>query len=376
MGLSIADIDKWNPDSLDAVGTASKTRADAASQASSRLGNLSAFESWQGSSASAARQRTNVEADGLDQHSRDAAAVASAAKTAANEVRQTKNQLNDLRSTLGQYGITVDAKSSRAVPPANLSSLPAATRKLVQDLTHTAQQSLDKIRQSADHADALLAEALQKQAGPRSKEPTDKADDSPGNKPDLLMDDKGWQYPWDPPPPADSAPGGGRWDIDPQPYPSGPGGGPPVGPFTPPTPWHRDIKPPIEGGPTGYQDVVGKTPNGWGVDPSWRMQENYKFRLTGETFNGAPDHTRWVQRDGKWYQAKWVDYNFEAEHVRRGVSSTGFFTPNFGLGEWHPIDIKDIYRAQADNPRLTMYVPTPSGGQVVLNPKRPGVSAP
>lgn len=106
------------------------------------------------------------------------------------------------------------------------------------------------------------------------------------------------------------------------------------------------------------------------------MQENYKFRLAGETFNGAPDHVRWVQRDGNWYQAKWVDYNFEAEHMRRGVSGTGFFTPNFGMNEWHPIDIKDIYRAQADNPRLTMYIPNPFGGQVVLDNKHPTVSAP
>lgn len=108
----------------------------------------------------------------------------------------------------------------------------------------------------------------------------------------------------------------------------------------------------------------------------WRMQENYKFRLTGETFNGKPDHIRWVQRDGNWYQAKWIDYNYEAEHMRRGVSGTGFFTPNFGMNEWHPIDIKDIYKAQAHNPRLTMYLPTPDGGQFVLDPKRPMATAP
>ncbi|WP_155924873.1 hypothetical protein [Mycolicibacterium sp. CBMA 234] len=82
-----------------------------------------------------------------------------------------------------------------------------------------------------------------------------------------------------------------------------------------------------------------------------------------------------LQRDGKWYQAKWVDYNFEAEHVYRAVSGTGIVSPNFGTGEWKPIGIKDIYRAQADNPRLTMYVPTPSGGQIVLDPKRPGLTA-
>jgi hypothetical protein len=375
MGLSIADVDKWNPESLNAVGAASAARAGAASQATSALGGLSAFSSWHGDGAAAAQQRTQVHANGIEQHGLAASAVATAANTAANEVRQAKLQLENLRSTLGHYGITVDANGSRAVPPTNLSSLPEATRKLVQDVTKSAQETLDRIREAADRVDTHLADALKEQGGPRPAKPTDEPAEVPNDKPDRLVGDPGWKYPWDPPPPSDSAPGGGRWDVDPQPYPSGPGGGPPTGPFTSPKPWHRDIKPPIVGGPTAYQDVVGSLPNGWGVNPSMKMQENYRFRMTGETFNGAPDHTRWVQRDGNWYQAKWVDYNFEAEHVYRGVSGTGFFTPNFGLGEWNPIGIKDIYRAQADNPRLTMYVPTPSGGQIVLDPKRPGLKA-
>jgi DNA-binding transcriptional regulator YbjK len=97
----------------------------------------------------------------LDGHGREASAVATAAKTAANEVRQVKSQLSELRSTLGQYGITVDAYGSRVVPPTNLSSLPPALRTLVQGVTRAGQQSLDQIRQAADHADGLLAGACQ-----------------------------------------------------------------------------------------------------------------------------------------------------------------------------------------------------------------------
>jgi hypothetical protein len=173
MGLSIADIDKWNPESLSAVGAAGASRAGAASAASSSLGGLSAFESWQGQGAAAAEQKTQVHANGLAQHGQGASAVATAANRAANEVRQIKSQLTDLRSTLGQYGITVDAKGSRIVPPTNLSSLPAQTRKMVQDLSKTGQQALDRIRQAADSADDLLANALKpkddKKDGPKVK---------------------------------------------------------------------------------------------------------------------------------------------------------------------------------------------------------------
>jgi hypothetical protein len=160
MGLSIADIDRWNPESIDAVGTASAARADAASQAGSRLKDLSAFKSWQGAAADAAQARTQVLAVGLDQHAQAVSTVVKAANTAADEVRQIKNQLNELRSTLGRYGIIVDPSGSRAVPPPNLSSMSPANAKLVQEMTTIGQQGLDKIRQAADLADNYLAGAL------------------------------------------------------------------------------------------------------------------------------------------------------------------------------------------------------------------------
>jgi hypothetical protein len=160
MGLSIADIDGWNPESISAVGAASAGRANAAAQASSRLNGLSAFGSWQGDGANAAQSRTFMLAEGLDRHGQDVSTVATAANTAANEVRQIKSQLGTLRSSLGQYGIIVDANGSRVVPPPNLSSMSAANRNLVQDMTVVGQQGLDKIRQAADLADTYLASAI------------------------------------------------------------------------------------------------------------------------------------------------------------------------------------------------------------------------
>ncbi|MGE2726070.1 hypothetical protein [Mycolicibacterium pulveris] len=169
MGLSIADIDTWNPESISAVGTASAGRADAAAQANARLKNLSAFKSWQGTASDAAQTHTRILAFGLAQHSQAASKVGRAANTAANEVRQIKSQLNELRVTLGQYGITVDANGSRTVPPANLSAMSPANRELVLSMTTIGQQSLDRIRQAADLADTHLAEAL-KTKGAESKQ--------------------------------------------------------------------------------------------------------------------------------------------------------------------------------------------------------------
>ncbi|MEB3064183.1 DUF4226 domain-containing protein [[Mycobacterium] zoologicum] len=177
--------------------------------------------------------------------------------------------------------------------------------------------------------------------------------------------DQAWRYPWEPPPPADSAPGGGRWDIEgQQAYPAGPGGGPPLGPVALPRPSHREIAP-VTGASSGLQEVVAPQPNGWGVQPAWTLQEAYRFRVVGESFNGSPSHLRWVQRDGQWYQAKWIDYNFEAEHVRALVphnDAEGYGPKPWGINKWNPVGINDIYKLQIGNPRLTLSLPTPGGG--------------
>lgn len=184
--------------------------------------------------------------------------------------------------------------------------------------------------------------------------------------------DEPWTYPFDPPPPSDSAPGGGRWEFG-QGYPPGPGGGPPMGPMQIPQPWRRTIEPPVVGPTSGLKDVVVPPPNGWGEVPPIVLQEAYRFRVVGETFTNTDGHVRWVQREGSWYSAQWVDYAFEAEHVGQ---ATGKISVPYGFNSWEPIGIQEIYGLQVDNPRLTLYLPSPTGGVLELDPNRPGVSAP
>lgn len=198
-----------------------------------------------------------------------------------------------------------------------------------------------------------------------------------GAEDDILKVRENDSEPWNdafgpPPPPPDSAPGGGRWDYG-QGYPPGPTGGPPVGPIAAPQPWHRKVEPPVVGGTSGLKDVVAPPPNGWGEVPPLVLQEAYRFRVVGEGFNNAEGHSRWVQRDGLWHQAQWVGYELEAEHVRQ---ATGKISVPWGFNDWQPIEIKDIYRLQVENPRLTLYVPSPDGGVLKLDPMRPGASLP
>ena len=107
------------------------------------------------------------------------------------------------------------------------------------------------------------------------------------------------------------------------------------------------------------------------------MQEEHRFRLVGEGFNGASDHVRWVQRGGQWYQETWIGYEFEDEHVQVMVphnSGSGLGMKPWGQNEWNPIDIKDIYKLQVENPRLPLYLPTPDGGRFEIPTNRPFMS--
>ncbi|ORW68399.1 hypothetical protein AWC24_07940 [Mycolicibacter senuensis] len=260
----------------------------------------------------------------------------------------------------------------------------AKTREIHQVIADGAADSRDR----ADKLQALSGR-YSVSGGPPLAPPRAPDDDSdrpgtdkvgPGDVARAGNDDREgpWQYPWDPPPPADSAPGGGYWDVDGQsPHQSGPGGGPPMGPFPVPAPWHRTTAP-VTGATSGLEEVVAPQPNGWGVEPAWTLQEAYRFRVVGETFNGAPGHLRWVQRDGQWYQAKWIDYDFQAEHVRALVphnDAAGYGMKPWGMNNWAPIGIKDIYRLQVDNPRLSLSLPTPLGGTFPMPAGTPSVIA-
>ncbi|WP_263998813.1 hypothetical protein [Mycolicibacterium vanbaalenii] len=121
------------------------------------------------------------------------------------------------------------------------------------------------------------------------------------------------------------------------------------------------------------EDVVTPPPNGVGVRPPLVLQESYEFRVTGEGFRDGDGHLRWIQRDGSWYQAQWIDYELEANHLQQ---LTGNVSVPLGDHTWEPIDIKDIYQLQVDNPRLTLYIPDPSGSVLELDPDRPAASGP
>lgn len=182
-------------------------------------------------------------------------------------------------------------------------------------------------------------------------------------------------FPGDPniPPPHDSLPGGGRWDVDGDGCPSAPGGGPPVQPPEKGRPWKMEprsqgVK---EGRGSGWVPIGTVPPNGWGEDPVIVGQEAYTFRWVGESFNpDAPGHVQWVQKDdGNWYRARWIDYQFEQEH-RRQIGAPGApNAPSMGANQWKPISIQDIYKVHNYSPNVAINIPDLCGQQITIPPR-------
>jgi hypothetical protein len=159
---------------------------------------------------------------------------------------------------------------------------------------------------------------------------------------------------------------------------------PPYTGDTPPPPWtgHRSLegfpgKDPS--GPTGFYVPGGKN---WADDnapPMAYMEEQYRFRISGQDYTAF---TRMV--DG--HQQQWVQYTYEAQKYTRvtlggdawastdpdpiartpGGTMTGGLAglnPPPKIGGWEPISLPEIATLSGSNPIITYYIPDGCGGQ-------------
>lgn len=180
-------------------------------------------------------------------------------------------------------------------------------------------------------------------------------------------------------PPTDSLKGGGYWSVDT----SKPSDRP--DPITgPPVIWDRTLDPDgddpaVVGRWSPPADLVEPNYPGAGAEPVARLQESWQFTVAGESFNGAPNHMRWVRDRGKWYRAKWVDYRFTGSHQLSIATETDLLDPfNYMKvpGRPRPLGIQDIYRISGQNTRLTLNIPDICGPPTVIGSGAPATAVP
>ncbi|MCB9441111.1 MAG: hypothetical protein H6523_12795 [Mycolicibacterium sp.] len=138
---------------------------------------------------------------------------------------------------------------------------------------------------------------------------------------------------------------------------------------------HRKFDRPITGASTGLKTIGTPQPGSVrGGEPAVIGKEAYRFRITGESFNPTAEHVQWVQQDGKYYMAQWIDHDLQVEHttVFSGTGSlAGMPQPVTGLNQWSSIDIAGISGILATHPSMDLYVPGINGSSQMIGPNMP-----
>ncbi|ORB50482.1 alpha/beta hydrolase [Mycolicibacterium rhodesiae] len=156
MTLSVADIERWDPEAVREVFHAASARSGAATDAARASEQLPAFESWGGVSADAARDAIHKTRVDLDAHAREALAVAQAAQKAAQDIEKVKIELRELKDDARSQGLDVDPASNTVVKGPGFKGTAADLAAKIADL----QTRLNAILAEANGVDAELAAAI------------------------------------------------------------------------------------------------------------------------------------------------------------------------------------------------------------------------
>lgn len=161
MTVSVADIERWDPGDVREVFHATRSRAEAAFEAADGIATLPAFGTWGGVAAEAAKNANEQLRKDLDAHGNEALAVAKAARTAADDMQQVKNDLAQLEADAFKGGYQIDPATSRVMPGPN----PKAPMIIAIAEMAELQARLDKILADAVRVDNELAAAINMATG-------------------------------------------------------------------------------------------------------------------------------------------------------------------------------------------------------------------
>lgn len=154
--LSVADIDRWDPQALREVFAGANEHAVIAANVADSLGQLPAFRDWGGLAEIAATEAIGQTRVDLNAHGQEAAAVALAADVAADGVEKVKSDLASLRAALDQVQLAIDPVTNAIVPAPGATVNPMAQLLAVSQY----QPVLAAIIAEANGVDAQLAYAI------------------------------------------------------------------------------------------------------------------------------------------------------------------------------------------------------------------------
>ncbi|MFI9504853.1 phage head morphogenesis protein [Nocardia sp. NPDC052566] len=175
--IDIDDIDKWNVADIEKVFQVCSSHAEHCDDRSTNLGSLQAFESWDGEASAAAKRSIGKTRVDFDSHGTHVAAIAKAAKTAADEVSTIKSKLTGLRGEASKEGFRIggDGKVVRIIQG------PYTTEQLekFEAKRQALQLDVNQLLINAQMADADLAAAIKGADGEMSADEVAKQNHDP-----------------------------------------------------------------------------------------------------------------------------------------------------------------------------------------------------
>ena len=160
MGITLADVQGWQPEQIDEVSQAAAQRARTSGQTAETLRNLSVFGTWKGEAGEAAQQAINQSATTLALSQKEAFLVALGAGQAAADVRKVKTDLQSLIDYANAApAVQLDLASNSVIPP-DTTGMTEEDIETLRKKTEEVENKMTAVLAAAQEADADLARVL------------------------------------------------------------------------------------------------------------------------------------------------------------------------------------------------------------------------
>lgn len=209
MGLTLADLQEWDPEQIHEFADAAAARARHSREAAQNIANLPVFATWHGDAGTAAQDAMAKSSTKMELSAQNAFRVWAGAGQAYLEAAAVKKELNDIfAEAAAAPAVHIDTTSNTVIPPDTNGWSDADIQK-VKAKVDELRRKITALLATAEKTNSDLAAVLRAATGAQAP---DAAADPPTGKPktwqDMLLPPgagKGGATPADPTKPADGA---------------------------------------------------------------------------------------------------------------------------------------------------------------------------
>lgn len=168
MGLTLADLQEWDPEQVNEVSQAAAARARHSREAAQNIPDLPAFSTWHGDASTAAQDALAKTSGKLELSAQEAFKVALGAGHAAEEVLTVKKQLADIFAEADAApAVHIDTKTNTVTPP-NTSGMADQDVQKIKAKVEELQHKIAALLATAEKTNSDLAAVLRAATGSQS----------------------------------------------------------------------------------------------------------------------------------------------------------------------------------------------------------------